>query len=103
MLELLYATGIRAGELIGLDVDDVNPSLGYVRCASPDGRERFVPLGKAAAEALERYLKDGRPHLVRPDAAGTRAVRQPARKPAHAAGVLEADEEACRERPAWTA
>jgi integrase/recombinase XerD len=67
MLELLYATGIRAGELIGLDVDDVNPSLGYVRCASPDGRERFVPLGKAAAEALERYLKDGRPHLVRPD------------------------------------
>ncbi|REK57551.1 MAG: site-specific tyrosine recombinase XerD [Thermobacillus sp.] len=67
MLELLYATGVRAGELIGLDVDDVNPSLGYVRCAGPDGRERFIPLGKASAEALERYLKDGRPHLVRPD------------------------------------
>ena len=67
MLELLYATGIRAGELIGLDADDVNPSLGYVRCAGPDGRERFIPLGKAAAEAVERYLRDGRPHLIRPD------------------------------------
>jgi len=67
MLELLYATGIRAGELIGLDVDDVNPSMGYVRCAGADGRERFIPLGKAAARALERYLADGRPHLVRPD------------------------------------
>ena len=68
MLELLYATGIRAGELIGLDTDDVNPSLGYVRCAGPDGRERFIPLGKAAAEAVERYMRDGRPQLVRPDA-----------------------------------
>ena len=67
MLELLYATGLRAGELIGLNVEDVNPSLGYVRCAGPDGRERFIPLGKTAAEALERYLGEGRPHLARPD------------------------------------
>ena len=67
MLELLYAAGLRAGELIGLDVEDVSPSLGYVRCAGADGRERFVPLGKAAAEAVARYLAEGRPRLVRPD------------------------------------
>jgi integrase/recombinase XerD len=67
MLELLYATGLRAGELIGLDIGDVNPALGYVRCAGADGRERFVPLGKAAAEAVGRYLAEGRPLLVRPD------------------------------------
>lgn len=67
MLELLYATGIRAGELIGLDVEDVNLSLGFVRCAGADGRERLIPLGRAAAEAVGRYLSEGRPRLVRPD------------------------------------
>jgi len=67
MLELLYATGIRAGELIGLDVEDVDLRLGFVRCAGPGGRERFIPLGKAAAEAVGRYLREGRPHLARPD------------------------------------
>jgi integrase/recombinase XerD len=67
MLELLYATGLRAGELIGLDVEDVDLRLGFVRCAGPGGRERLVPLGKAAAGAVARYLDEGRPRLVRPD------------------------------------
>lgn len=85
ILELVYATGIRAGELIGLDIDHVNPDLGYVRCSGADGRERFIPLGRAAAEALRRYLSGGRPKLARPDKPesalflgrrGTRLTRQ---------------------------
>ena len=59
MLELLYATGIRVSELIGLNVNDVNLSAGFIRCQSK-GKERIVPLVKA----LEDYVKDIRPRIV---------------------------------------
>ena len=63
MLELLYATGIRVSELIGLDVSDVNLSAGFIRCRSK-GKERIVPLYTAAVKALEDYVRDIRPRLI---------------------------------------
>ena len=63
MLELLYATGIRVTELIDLDVDSVNLTVGVIRCESK-GKERFVPLYPAAIKALSDYIKNIRPQLV---------------------------------------
>ena len=63
MLELLYATGIRVSELIGLDVDSVNLSAGFLRCAGR-GRERMIPLYPAAVRALEDYILHVRPQMV---------------------------------------
>lgn len=63
MLELLYATGIRVSELISLKLSDVNLSMEYLVCA--DGhRERIIPFGRIARDALKRYLEHGRPQLV---------------------------------------
>lgn len=63
MLELLYATGIRVSELIGLNVDDVNLSLGFIRCESR-GKERVIPLYPAAVKALKDYVESIRPRLI---------------------------------------
>ncbi len=63
MLELLYATGIRVSELIGLDVDDVNLSAGFIRCTSR-GKERIIPLYPTAVRALTDSVKEIRPQLV---------------------------------------
>jgi len=63
MLELLYATGIRVSELIGLDVNDVNLSAGFIRCRSK-GKERIVPLYSAAGKALEDHARGNRPPPV---------------------------------------
>ncbi len=64
MLELLYATGIRVSELIGLRMEDINLPIGFITCA--DGsKERTVPFGKAARQALGRYLDQARPTLLR--------------------------------------
>ena len=63
MLELLYATGIRVSELIGLDVEDVNLPAGLIRCVSR-GKERIIPLYAAAVKALTDYVRDIRPQLV---------------------------------------
>ena len=63
MLELLYATGIRVSELIGLDVDDLNLPGGVLKCFSK-GRERVIPLYPAAIRALGEYVRDVRPQLV---------------------------------------
>ena len=63
MLELLYATGIRVSELIGLNLDDVNLTLGFVRCTS-HGKERIIPLYQTAVRALQDYLQEVRPCLI---------------------------------------
>jgi integrase/recombinase XerC len=65
MLELLYATGIRVGELCGLDVDDVDFDRHVVRVLGKGRKERTVPFGNPAAAALQRWLKLGRPVLRR--------------------------------------
>ena len=63
MLELLYATGIRVSELIGLQVGDINLGGGFLRC-SGKGKERIIPLYPAAVRALSDYVKKVRPQLV---------------------------------------
>lgn len=64
MLELLYATGIRVSELIGLDVDDVNLGMGYIRCQNSKN-ERIIPVGNKAIDAIKLYLEKARPILVK--------------------------------------
>jgi integrase/recombinase XerC len=64
MLELLYATGIRVGELVGLDVDDVDRDRNVVRVFGKGRKERSVPFGRPAARALDFWQRQGRPHLL---------------------------------------
>jgi integrase/recombinase XerC len=66
VLELLYATGIRVGELCGLDVDDVDGSRRVVRVLGKGAKERSVPYGLPAEAALDRWLRHGRPELAGP-------------------------------------
>jgi len=56
MLELLYATGLRVSELVGLQRGDVNMDLGLLRCVGKGAKERIVPVGRPALAALEAYL-----------------------------------------------
>lgn len=60
-LELLYATGIRVGELTGLDVDDVDHERRMVKVLGKGNKERFVPFGVPAATAVDDWLRRGRP------------------------------------------
>ena len=63
MLELLYATGIRVGELCGLDVDDVDRERNVIRVLGKGRKERSVPFGIPAARALRRWQVQGRPQV----------------------------------------
>jgi len=56
LLEVLYATGLRVSELVGLKMDGVNLDLGFVRCMGKGSKERIVPLGESAVTAVSRYL-----------------------------------------------
>ena len=67
VFELLYAAGIRLSELTALDVDKVDLKFQYVRVFGKGRKERIVPIGEYAVEALSAYLKDGRPQLAKPD------------------------------------
>jgi integrase/recombinase XerC len=64
LLELLYGTGIRVGELTGLDIDDVEPARRTVRVLGKGQKERTVPYGVPAEQALRDWLRRGRPKLV---------------------------------------
>lgn len=64
MLELLYATGVRVGELAGLDVDDLDPDRRTLRVLGKGNKERTVPYGLPAALAVDDWLRRGRPALA---------------------------------------
>ena len=64
MLEVLYATGLRVSELVGLRSEQVNLIQGVLRVVGKGGKERLVPLGEPAVEWLERYLRNGRPDIL---------------------------------------
>lgn len=63
ILEVLYGCGLRVSELVGLDVGDVDLREGFLRVLGKGSKERVVPIGGAAALAVEEYLRLGRPHL----------------------------------------
>ena len=65
VLELLYASGLRVSEVVGLEVSGVDLDERTVRVWGKGSRERMVMMGVPAARAVERYLRDGRPRLVR--------------------------------------
>jgi integrase/recombinase XerD len=64
LLELLYASGLRASEALGLHLGDVNRSAGYVQCTGKGRKERLVPVGAEALAWLDRYLDGARPRLA---------------------------------------
>jgi integrase/recombinase XerD len=65
IVELLYGAGLRVGELVGLERGSVDLDERLVRALGKGSKERIVPVGRQAAEALRRYLSRGRPHLDR--------------------------------------
>lgn len=65
VLELLYATGMRVSELVNLKVENVNLEVGYVRCIGKGKKERIVPMGKSAKEAVEKYCNGIRKKQVK--------------------------------------
>ena len=65
MLELLYASGLRASELCGLTLDALHLQLGVVRPRGKGSKERIVPMGQPARDAIERYLAEGRVALLK--------------------------------------
>ena len=65
MLEILYSTGLRVSELVSLGVNDLDNKVGCVRCTGKGDKERIVPVGRKALNVVEKYLKEGRPELVR--------------------------------------
>ena len=65
LLELAYATGLRASETVGVDVGDLDEDPGFLRVRGKGGVERWVPVGGEARRAIHEWLERGRPRLVR--------------------------------------
>ncbi|KAA8959400.1 site-specific tyrosine recombinase XerD [Mycobacterium sp.] len=65
LLELLYSTGARISEAVGLDVDDIDTEDRSVLLRGKGGKQRLVPVGRPAVQALDTYLVRGRPELAR--------------------------------------
>ena len=93
VLELLYASGIRVSELVGLDVDDVDRGRRLLRVLGKGRKERSVPYGLPAEQAIDAWLTRGRPALATPDSGpalllgvrGRRLDPREARRAVHAA------------------
>ena len=64
MLELLYATGLRVTELIGLQLTDINLVQGVLRVMGKGSKERLVPMGEPALNVLQQYYRESRPQLL---------------------------------------
>ncbi len=65
MLELMYATGLRVSELVGLELSNLNLNQGVVRVMGKGRKERLVPIGDVAHDSLKDYLASGRPELLK--------------------------------------
>jgi integrase/recombinase XerD len=63
VLETLYGCGLRVSELTGLDLGDIDTEAGFLRVIGKGSKERLVPVGSAAATAIDEYLRHGRPYL----------------------------------------
>jgi len=71
ILELAYASGLRLAELRGVRLEQLHLDAGFVSVIGKGNKERVVPVGRMAIQAMERYLEAGRPHLVTPKSPGT--------------------------------
>jgi integrase/recombinase XerD len=76
MFDLLYATGMRVSELVGIRAADLHLDEGYLTCIGKGNKERLIPIGEQAAESVRRYARDGRPALTT-SAAGVRRRASP--------------------------
>ena len=65
MMQLLYATGLRVSELCRVAVGDLNTSMAIIKTTGKGNKQRLVPVGTAAIEAVDRYLREGRPALLK--------------------------------------
>ena len=65
ILELMYATGIRATELIDMKLDDCNMRMGFIKCSGEHVKARVIPIGRPARMALEEYIYDVRPQMLK--------------------------------------
>ncbi len=65
MLELLYATGLRVSELVSLKLKDLNMADGFLLCRGKGGKERVVPIGESARQAIQEYLAEVRPKMLK--------------------------------------
>lgn len=65
MMELLYASGLRVSELCSVRVSDLEMTMGVVRVTGKGNKQRIVPVGKAALKAVDEYLGNGRPNLLK--------------------------------------
>lgn len=72
MLETMYGCGLRVSELISLSLEDIVSEGELLRIFGKGAKERVVPIGRSAAEALEKYMDEARPFFVRPDVSGTK-------------------------------
>ncbi|HZK23868.1 MAG TPA: tyrosine recombinase XerC [Oscillospiraceae bacterium] len=72
LLEVMYASGVRVGELVALNVQTMDLHLGQFIVKGKGARERMVPLGRCACNAVQRYLHEARPQLLRKNSAGER-------------------------------
>lgn len=101
IIELLYSSGLRVSELVSLDIEDIDLRNGYMKCLGKGSKERIVPLGSHASEALTEYINKSRRQLAkayRPSALflnknGKRLTRQSCwkivKKYADKAGIVE--------------
>ena len=64
LIEVLYATGLRVSELVGLRLTDLRPSEGFLKCVGKGSKERIVPIGDTAVEWVQRYIAHARPALL---------------------------------------
>lgn len=64
-LELMYATGMRVSEMADLTMDGLNLDVGFIKCKGKGSKERMVPIGRGAKEAISRYLEKARPRLAK--------------------------------------
>ena len=64
LLEMMYATGMKASVIAAVNTGDINLRIGFVSCSGESGKARIIPLGKPARKAIQTYLDEGRPALL---------------------------------------